>query len=116
MIEGFLRIGFVVSCFLGFSAASRAVDPVRPLEQLRLANWNQQKGLPQDSILGVAQTSERLPLGHERGKLREIRRSRVFRSGRISAEAPVAPYRLLPLDRCRYLHLVGTAERLSRKW
>lgn len=58
MIEGFLRIGLLVSCFWGISAASRAVDPVRPLEQLRLANWNQQNGLPQDSITGVAQTSD----------------------------------------------------------
>jgi ligand-binding sensor domain-containing protein/signal transduction histidine kinase len=58
VIEGFLRIGLLVSCFWGFSAASRAVDPIRPLEQLRLANWNQQNGLPQDSMNGVAQTSD----------------------------------------------------------
>ncbi|HEX3443869.1 MAG TPA: two-component regulator propeller domain-containing protein, partial [Chthoniobacterales bacterium] len=55
-IEGFLRISLAALCLLAFLPLCLAVDPVRSLEQLRVANWNQQNGLLQDTTNALAQT------------------------------------------------------------
>jgi ligand-binding sensor domain-containing protein/two-component sensor histidine kinase len=56
--EGFLCIGRLMLYFLAFPGACQAVDPARPLEELRITRWDQQKGLLQDSLNALAQTPD----------------------------------------------------------
>jgi hypothetical protein len=41
-----------------FSHSLLALNPARPLAQYRIAMWNQENGLLQDSILALAQTPD----------------------------------------------------------
>jgi ligand-binding sensor domain-containing protein len=55
-MEGLLRPIALFLCAL--TVPSLTVDPVRPLEQPRVANWNQQNGLLQDTTNALAQTPD----------------------------------------------------------
>ena len=57
-MEGLLRAGPIALFLCILTVPSLAVDPVRPLEQLRVANWNQQNGLLQDTTNALAQTPD----------------------------------------------------------
>src|SRR5215471_18806704 len=57
-MEGLLRVGPIVLFLCILTVPSLAVDPVRSLEQLRVANWNQQNGLLQDMTNALAQTPD----------------------------------------------------------
>ena len=57
LLEGFLYIAGVFYLCV-FSDSLLALNPVRPLTQCRMAMWNQQNGLLQDSISALAQTPD----------------------------------------------------------
>jgi ligand-binding sensor domain-containing protein/signal transduction histidine kinase len=58
LLKGFLSISAWVFYLWVFSPSLLGINPVRPLTQCRMAMWNQQNGLLQDSILGIAQTPD----------------------------------------------------------
>jgi ligand-binding sensor domain-containing protein len=57
-MAGYLRICFVALWLFAIPSACLAVDPGRPLDQLRITHWDQQNGLLEDGIRSVAQTPE----------------------------------------------------------
>ena len=71
LFEGFLRISGGIFYLWFFSHSLAALNPARPLAQYRIAMWNQQSGLLQDSILALAQTPDGfLWIGSEEGLVR----------------------------------------------
>jgi ligand-binding sensor domain-containing protein/signal transduction histidine kinase len=58
LLEGFLLICIWVFFLLAFSTGCLALAPTKPLRQCRLAMWNQQNGLLQDSVIALAQTPD----------------------------------------------------------
>jgi len=58
LFEGFLLICIWAYFLVGFWTSCLALEPSKPLSQCRLAMWNQQNGLLQDSVIAIAQTGD----------------------------------------------------------